>query len=154
MDSHLKRKRPVHMTPVERHNAPTIVLVTLCVQPRSAVLGNSTFHDAFQDAAKDADAWSIGFYLVMPDHVHAFCRPATDTRVGIKPWSTYLKRCVSRRLGSRRWQWQSDCWDTQMRSQQHYRERHSYVHVNPVRAGLVNCPDDWPYQGKLNVLNW
>jgi hypothetical protein len=26
--------------------------------------------------------------------------------------------------------------------------------MNPVRAGLVSRPEEWPYQGELNVLEW
>ncbi len=29
-----------------------------------------------------------------------------------------------------------------------------YIRHNPVRAGLVNDPDDWPYQGEMHVLRW
>ena len=29
-----------------------------------------------------------------------------------------------------------------------------YVVRNPVRAGLVNRREDWPFQGELNVLRW
>ena len=52
------------------------------------------------------------------------------------------------------WKWQSDCWDTQMRSQQHYHEKWEYMRQNPVRKGLVNRVEDWPWQGEMNVLRW
>jgi putative transposase len=150
----MDRRRPAHMAPVDRHNAPTIVLVTLCVRPRTAVLDNAAFHRVFRDGAAEADAWSVGLYVIMPDHIHAFCRPAREPRIGVKPWSTYLKRSMSRRLGFREWRWQADCWDTQMRDQRHYAERYEYVIANPVRAGLVGRADDWAYRGTLNVLEW
>lgn len=52
------------------------------------------------------------------------------------------------------WKWQSDCWDTQVRSGTHYAEKWEYVRNNPMRAGLVNTPEDWPWQGEINVLRW
>jgi hypothetical protein len=52
------------------------------------------------------------------------------------------------------WHWQSNCWDTQMRSGERYRERWEYVRQNPVRAGLTPAPDAWPWQGKISVLDW
>jgi REP element-mobilizing transposase RayT len=50
--------------------------------------------------------------------------------------------------------WQKDCWDTQLRRAESYSEKWEYVRQNPVRAGLVANPDDWPYQGVLNTLRW
>ena len=149
-----QRKRPVHMPPVERHNAPVIVLVTLCVKPRRHVLANDEFHRVFLDAAQRADAWSVGYYVIMPDHIHAFCRPATIPAVSVKRWTSFLKRCLSERLSPRDWQWQTDCWDRQMRDQKHYEERYAYVRLNPARKGLVEDNEDWSYQGTVNVLNW
>ncbi len=50
--------------------------------------------------------------------------------------------------------WQRDCWDTQLRRGENYHAKWEYVRRNPVRAGLCRRPEDWPYQGELNVLEW
>ena len=50
--------------------------------------------------------------------------------------------------------WQRDFWDTQMRSRTHYDEKRSYVRMNPVRQGLAQTPDDWPFQGEVFPLAW
>jgi hypothetical protein len=47
-----------------------------------------------------------------------------------------------------------DSWDTQLRRHESYDSKWEYVINNPVRAGLVKEPDDWPFQGALNVLRW
>jgi putative transposase len=153
-DKYPQRKHPVHMPPIERHNAPIIVLVTMNVKPRTAVLDNDKFHSAFRQAADDADAWSVGEYQIMPDHMHLFCRPAVEPRAGIAAWCTYLKKCISRHLGMHDWKWQPDVWDRQIRDQEHYRDRIQYVRMNPVRKALVDRPDDWQYRGRMNVLDW
>lgn len=56
--------------------------------------------------------------------------------------------------GVKTWHWQSDCWDTQMRCGEQYRKKWEYVRQNPVRAGLVQRAEDWPWQGELSVLKW
>jgi len=167
------RKRPAHMPPLERHNQPIVLFVTIGTQPRREVFANSVFDEAFKLACTDADAWSVGRFIIMPDHLHLFCEPARWPRVGIKRWSSYLKERITKRLNASvkseldcyalpdgneqtdsSWQWQSDCWDTQIRSRQHYEEKWGYVRENPVRKGLAIQPDDWPWQGDLNVLCW
>ena len=55
---------------------------------------------------------------------------------------------------TRNWRWQSDCWDTQLRSGKHYHEKWLYVRENPVRSGLVENAEQWDIQGELNVLRW
>ena len=189
-----QRKRPVHMPPVERHNEPVILFVTIGTQPRVPVFANERFHGAFVSACGDADAWTVGKYMIMPDHLHLFCGPARWPRIGIKRWAAYLKERITKRLNAsmageaapsrgpvtdngsaqprppsaqprppsaqlrppsvRAWKWQSDCWDTQIRSGKHYREKWEYVRQNPVRKELVETPEDWLWQGELNVLRW
>ena len=41
-----------------------------------------------------------------------------------------------------------------MRNGEHYHEKWEYVRKNPVRRNLTKEPDDWPWQGVLNVLEW
>ena len=50
--------------------------------------------------------------------------------------------------------WQDGCWDTQMRTGAQYEEKWQYIRNNPVRKGLVENADDWPYQGVMNELVW
>ena len=50
--------------------------------------------------------------------------------------------------------WQRDYWDRQLRRGESYSEKWAYVRTNPVRAGLVVRPEDWPYQGEMCVLRW
>ena len=50
--------------------------------------------------------------------------------------------------------WQREFFDHVLRSNESYSEKWAYVELNPIRAGLVQLPADWPYQGELNVLRW
>jgi putative transposase len=36
-----------------------------------------------------------------------------------------------------------------LRSRESYSQKWDYVRMNPVRAGLSQTPEDWPYQGKI-----
>lgn len=168
MNEELQQHRhPAPMPPVE----PSVILfVTIGTLPRVSAFANRAFQYAFVLACGDADAWFVGRYMIMPDHVHLFCTPASRPSVDIQRWSGYLKRRITARLmesqegGSRGrspstrapdpgWKWQSDCWDMQIRGGEHYREKWEYVRLNPVRRGLVESADDWPWQGELNVLS-
>jgi len=103
-----------------------------------------------------ADSWRVGRWLIMPDHVHLFCAPATIPPEPLRKWIAFWKS-----ESSRAWTrpaehpiWQRDFWDKQLRNGESYRAKWLYVCQNPVRAGLVSREEDWPFQGEENVLFW
>ena len=146
------RHRPVHHHLVESHNRAVIVFVSLCTQDRVPVLANATMHRALQTAWSSATHWLVGRYVIMPDHIHLFCAPGTQPAEPLKPWISYWKRLVTQSHGSQIWQ--KNFWDTQLRGHESYSLKWEYVRNNPVRAGLVGKPEDWPFQGEMNVLRW
>jgi hypothetical protein len=49
--------------------------------------------------------------------------------------------------------WQPGFFDHLLRHDESYAEKWDYVWRNPVRAGLVAKPEDWPYQGEIHVID-
>ena len=149
------RSHPAHPSPVSRPNESAILFVTLCTTPRGLNLNNESTHAAFLQACREADHWRVGRYVIMPDHIHLFCAPSDYAMpTSIKKWAIYLKRLITRHIPHPCWSWQSDVWDTQLRSRIHYEEKWEYVIQNPVRGGLVTHPSDWPWMGEIHVLQW
>ena len=149
-----QRKHPVHPPPVERMHQPTVLHVTVCLNDDHLRLDNPTTHNALRKVWSEATAWRVGHYTVMPDHVHLFCAPAVFPPTSVKLWAKYWKGQFRRLLNLDRSVWQRDVWDTQMRNFAHYVEKHAYVEQNPVRRGLVERPEDWPYRGEMHVIRW
>ena len=142
-----RRHHPAHPAPVERHNEPTIVLVTACILARHPVLANDPVHAALRNVWPQARNWMVGNYMIMPDHVHLFCAPAESCTEQVKTWVKYWKALLSSQVPELRAAWQPDCWDTQMRSATHYLRKLEYVRENPVRAGLVARSGDLAVPG-------
>lgn len=67
---------------------------------------------------------------------------------------SYWKRLFTQRTPNPDWKWQARHWDTRLRRDENYAEKWDYVVQNPVRAGLVACAEDWPFQGEMNELRW
>ena len=125
-------------------------------------------HALLRTVWTDADAWLVGRYVLMPDHLHLFCAPNAARSVGsagaspsrdgctvpLDNWVRYWKSQSSRRCGDPRCRWQADHWDTRLRREQSYDAKWDYVVNNPVRAGLVARPEDWPFAGELHRLPW
>jgi putative transposase len=93
---------------------------------------------------------ALGRYVIMPDHVHLFVRG--DRNFALSPWIAGLKRAMSVALKSPQL-WQPGFFDHILRSDESYAKKWNYVRDNPVRSGLVENADDWPYQGEIVVVD-
>jgi len=150
------RSRPVHLPVLSIGNRCDIVYVTVCTKDRKPILARRECVDVLKQVWNEAARWTVGRYVVMPDHLHLFYCPGVPDYPPVKQWVEYWKS-----ISATRWPhpedgkvWQRDCWDRQLRSGESYTGKWGYVRRNPVRANLVATPDEWPWQGELNVLMW
>jgi putative transposase len=148
------RHHPAHPPVHARHNTPILVFLTVCTKDRRPLLASDRVLAALHRAWSDAHRWTVGRYIVMPDHVHLFCAPATAPIEPVRVWTAYWKRLASCALPDLQPIWQRDCWDTQLRHGEHYDRKWEYVRLNPVRQKLASTPEHWPFQGEMNVLRW
>jgi putative transposase len=149
-----QRHHPAHPPPLDRHNQPVILFVTVSTWPRAAILNDPCVHVALRDAWCQSDHWLTGYYVVMPDHIHLFCAPGRWDRTSVKQWVRFWKTRVAESVPRLRGCFHADCWDTQMRARDHYLRKLDYVRLNPVRRGLVKTADEWPFAGYLRPLDW
>jgi putative transposase len=94
--------------------------------------------------------------VLMPDHLHVIAAPTEDREARIGDFSAALKRWMreeiqkdgkrSARPTTAEWRWQTGCFDRLLRSDESLQEKWLYVEENPVRAGLVQRFEDWPYR--------
>jgi len=132
---------------------PTIIFDTVCTRHRRPWLTSPAVHSLLRDIWSEAALWLVGRYVVMPDHIHMFAAATADA-TDYENWCRYWKSQFTKRHQEPLHRWQQDHWDTRMRSRQQYAEKWEYVRGNPVRAGLSECPEDWPYQGVLHAFAW
>jgi putative transposase len=98
----------------------------------------------------------VGRYVLMPDHLHCFVAIAPGG-VKLSRWVQILKVTLAKTLreqGQAGPFWQKGFFDHVLRSAESYALKWEYVRRNPVRAGLVSCPEDWPYQGEIFALGF
>jgi len=145
---HKERGAPPHLENSVRMTP--LVLVTVCTAERKPILTCADIHDLLQDVWRNATAWLVGDYILMPDHLHLFCVQG-DEGITLQQWSTYWKSLASRRWPRRHEHpiWQRHFWDRQLRSDESYEERWYYVRQNAVRHGLVITPEQWEFQGRI-----
>ena len=82
---------------------------------------------------------------LMPDHVHWLLVDSSRMSVIVKAYKTWTVRRL-RRLGVDGAVWQRSFYDRVIRRGEALREVAFYLVANPVRAGLVESVDDYPFQ--------
>lgn len=146
-----------------RYGLGDLHFITCSCYRRLPLLGSTRARDAFVRILGEIRA-QFGFllvgYVVMPEHIHLL--------IGETPASTpsdvmrELKRCVSLEIGgvqpvsiapsrapqpgsedSLRAFWQRRFYDFNVRSLRKKNEKLHYMHMNPVKRGLVRNPKDW-----------
>ena len=86
-------------------------------------------------------------WVFLPDHWHAVCAPAYPLTISlviksIKNSSTVVTNRQRHETGEL---WQARFFDRALRTVKEYNEKIEYLHLNPVKAGLVRRPQDWPW---------
>lgn len=94
----------------------------------------------------DAHDYRLLAWVVMPNHVHFLVEiwqtPLADL---LQNWKGYTARRINGVLGRRGKLWQDDYWDRYIRDEAHYRKVVHDIEWNPVKAGLVKAPEQWPF---------
>jgi len=93
----------------------------------------------------DGKDYRLLAWVVMPNHVHLLVEIwKTPQSELIQNWKGFSARRINRVLGRRGKLWQDDYWDRYIRDEAHYRKVVHYIEWNPVKAGLVKTPEQWP----------
>jgi putative transposase len=131
---------------------PPLYFVTFNTHQRRKLLANAQVHSCLIEFAKlgEQRGIALGRYVIMLDHVHLFVRGGID--FVLMQWTQMLKRILSKAISARPPHWQNGFFDHLLRHSESYSEKWEYVRQNPVRAGLVNDPDEWPWHGEITRL--
>jgi REP element-mobilizing transposase RayT len=125
--------------------------VTLCVKDRRKVLANPKVFAAIKSSFVQPRRWDVLAAVVMPDHLHVIVSPVENRELSVGDFATGFKRTLRKMLKPPSWDWQRGCFDRLLRSDENLQSKWVYVQDNPVRQGLVQRWEDWPYY--LDFIN-
>jgi len=136
-----------HPTRLERiYTSSPSYFLTFCTEDRAQVLNDQRVAErmqVFAEGSPDRYGVFVSCYLLMPDHVHLIVTLSATTEVRLGDWVKALKRFVA----MREFKWQRGFFDHLLRSDESRSEKWEYIRMNPVRAGLVEDPDEWEFTG-------
>jgi REP element-mobilizing transposase RayT len=105
----------------------------------------------------DGKRWVVYAAVIMPDHAHALVRPMPLDPGRLVEGPVHdladllgsVKKFSSRRINTRRNRdgmlWQDERYDHIQRDEREFEETWTYIRYNPVRAGLCELPEQYPW---------
>lgn len=135
---------------------------TLIVHQRAPLFSDAIAIDLFTRAVRKVQSerpFTLEAQVILPDHVHLlWTLPEGDTdyptRVRlIKAAFTRLllrsrppaERSHSRIAKGEQAVWQRRYWERTIRDERDFQANLHYIHINPVKHGLVSAARDWPH---------
>jgi putative transposase len=139
------RKRLPHEAPFSVDPNRADYFITICCERRGInQLANTHIANEVFETIKYRNAtgiWFVHLALIMPDHLHLLIAfPESDKRIQtiISKWKEWTAKTL-------KIHWQRDFFEHRLRKDESSREKADYIFANPVRAGLVEKWEDWPY---------
>lgn len=105
---------------------------------------------------KRSHPFTIHAWDVLPDHMHCVIELSENDCDFALRWRL-IKMLFSRNIPKNEYRnevrkkrrergvWQRRYWEHLIRNEEDYRAHMDYVHINPVKHGLVDQVKDWPY---------
>ena len=134
-----------------------VYFITTCVAGRRPLLADEKVHlilrEEWQGMSK-RHGWAVGSYVIMPDHVHVFLAPhpglAQPLSKAMGKWKEWTAKRALVPGQDAAPLWQPEFFDHLLRSAESQAMKWDYVRHNPVSAGLVARPEEWPYAGSID----
>jgi REP element-mobilizing transposase RayT len=88
---------------------------------------------------RDGRDYSLGSFVIMPNHVHAVLRPAMGHSLPeiLQAWKSVTAHKLNQRLGREGPFWQDESFDHLVRDEHQLERFARYIEDNPARAGLA-----------------
>ena len=86
-------------------------------------------------------------WVVMPNHVHVLIETVEGYPLHqiLHSWKSFTAKKANQILGRSGRFWFPEYFDRYVRDERHLSDSVRYIHWNPVKAGLVESPEDWPF---------
>lgn len=108
---------------------------------------------ALRRGEAELQQYTLHAFVVMANHVHVLLTPNVALRRitnGLKGVTARGANRILRRAGRRFWQGES--FDHWVRNEGEFERIRTYIERNPVAAGLVARPQDWPWSSASKRL--
>ena len=113
----------------------------------SCLLDDESAAGAVQETLLRSDGvrYCLLAWCIMPNHVHVLVQPGPAERLPaiLHTWKSFSAGRINRRFGRAGRLWQPESFDRYIRNEEHLAAAIAYIEDNPVKARLVDRPEQW-----------
>ncbi len=101
----------------------------------------------------DMTKWTVYAAVILPDHVHVLSQPLLSQEEGgffdlaeiIHSIKSFSALKISQQRGTKGTIWQDERYDRIVRDEAEFLEKWQYIRNNPVKVGLCQTPEEYPW---------
>lgn len=101
----------------------------------------------------DGFKWTLFVAVVLPDHVHVLAQPLSRPEGGVffnlaeilHSVKRHSARVINQLRGTQGSLWQDERYDRIVRDEAEFLEKWNYIRNNPVKSGLADSPEEYPW---------
>jgi REP element-mobilizing transposase RayT len=93
----------------------------------------------------DGERYWLLAWVVMPNHVHVLIEMKEGHPLPklYQSWKGFSANQINKLLGRTGSVWLPESFDRGVRDEEHLQAAITYIHLNPVKAGLCDAPEEW-----------
>lgn len=140
---------------LHQFTAYPVYFVTIYAYRTRHVLAGERAHETMRDEWRVAErkhGWRVGRYLILPERVYFTCTAVGGERVSpmaffVNRWKIWTERRMQYTGACPEPLWRRGFGSWCLNQRTSCADRWKAVHETPVRYGLAEKPEDWPFQG-------
>ena len=149
---HRCREKP-HRLPREYYVGQRSVSFTACESRSCPLLANPQVFELAKTAVEIAcrrEACACPIFTLMPDHAHLLFIGGSESSDVLAAMEYFKWRTGSQFTAKKMAvRWQKDFYDDILTGPESWAAIARYIALNPIRAGLCEEPEEWPYTGSV-----
>ena len=146
------RRKSIRLPADAYHKPATWYFVTICCSKKEPLFHSAHRRNLVRDVllqAAENYRVELAAYTILPNHLHLVCSAGTR---GLSGFIQAFKSCVTKAIRSKHKEgspWQARFFDHKIRREESLHQKCEYVWLNPVRRGLVQTAENYPWSGSL-----
>ena len=158
MNKQIKHRKPLRLSDFEYKGGSFVYFITICTSNKQPYFSDERIAKVIEnemELRRGKKEIRLFCYCVMPDHLHILLSLNDNYPKRLQEWVSAFKRYTSKTtcdLCGIKPLWQKNFYDHVVRKEESLIEIAEYIVNNPVRKGMVELWEQYPYSKIVDPL--
>jgi putative transposase len=159
MQDKIKHRKRLHLENFDYKRSHTVYFLTLCTVNKQRYFLNKkmakVISDEIEFRTSNLKEITVFCYCIMPDHLHMLLSLTENYNQSLQNWVSSFKRYTAKKMNELfgiKPVWQVNFYEHIVRKEESLRKIADYVLNNPVRKGIVETWNEYPFSKMVDPL--